>query len=153
MNNDIFAMKHKMPSGNRMMLKWNQNREFNHSLEVNVLDLDHSVAIIPAAQMRVVGGERTLVDEANAVGCLVLWSRLTCNNITPIQFAGYYLPFSSVADRECLSRIPDSECYPSRNKKQQPKRCKKSHQIPDPPSGSATLQTHFTIKHKRKIPK
>jgi hypothetical protein len=98
-------MKHKMPSGNR-----------------TVLDLDHSVGIIPAAQTRVVGGERTLVDEANAVGRLVLWSRLTCNNITPIQFVGHYLPDSSVADRGCLSRIPDSECYPSRNQKQQPKR-------------------------------
>ena len=59
------------------MLNSNQNRDFNNSLEMNVLDLDHSVAIIPAAQTRVVGGERTLVDEANAVGRLVLWSWLT----------------------------------------------------------------------------
>ena len=59
------------------MLNSNQNRDFNNSLEMNVLDLDHSVAIIPAAQTHVVGGERTLVDEANAVGRLVLWSRLT----------------------------------------------------------------------------
>jgi hypothetical protein len=59
------------------MLNSNQNRDFNNSLEMNVLDLDHSVAIIPAALTCVVGGERTLVDEANAVGRLVLWSRLT----------------------------------------------------------------------------
>jgi hypothetical protein len=59
------------------MLNSNQNRDFNNSLEMNVLDLDHSVPIIPGAQTRVVGGERTLVDEANAVGRLVLWSRLT----------------------------------------------------------------------------
>jgi len=81
---------------------------------MTVLDLDHSVAIIPAAQTRVVGGERTLVDEANAVGLLVLWSRLTCKNKTPIQFVAHYLPDSSVADRGCLSPIPDPKFYPSR---------------------------------------
>ncbi len=103
-----------MPGGNRTMLKWNQNREFNNSLEMTVLDLDHSVAIIPVAQMRVVGGECTLVDEANTVGRLVLWSRLTCKNKIPIQFVANYLPDSSVADRGCLSRIRDPEFYPSR---------------------------------------
>jgi hypothetical protein len=39
---------------------------------------------------------------------------LSGRSLFKFPFPGYLTPFRSVADRECLSRIPDLDFYPSR---------------------------------------
>jgi hypothetical protein len=51
-----------------------------------VLNLDHALAVVATLQIGVVEGERSLVQDAHTVSCLLLWSRLACKQKLKINF-------------------------------------------------------------------